>query len=122
MRNTKTPQGTETAYLNHINNFSFTLRNTKTPQGTETVVPFRFRFRLIVLRNTKTPQGTETIDAKFIDKVIKHIEKYEDPAGDGNPGRLLYCPLAFGLLRNTKTPQGTETSAMPYRMSTLKSY
>ena len=36
------------------------------------------------------------------------IEKYEDPAGDGNQSRVGSNKHPY-TLRNTKTPQGTET-------------
>ena len=85
------------------------------------------------MRNTKTPQGTETTwNISSIDLSPIGIEKYEDPAGDGNPSLMrsnnvfaiekyedpagdgnFESPKAFDKLlfplRNTKTPQGTET-------------
>ena len=43
-------------------------------------------------------------------KTVKNIEKYEDPAGDGNMTIFfLGSKVSNVILRNTKTPQGTET-------------
>ena len=36
------------------------------------------------MRNTKTPQGTETVSCIHLQNTPLLIEKYEDPAGDGN--------------------------------------
>ena len=83
MRNTKTPQGTETSTFSYSLFFlPVTLRNTKTPQGTETDYA-RVKNAFSLLRNTKTPQGTETV-LYFEHEEVTKIEKYEDPAGDGN--------------------------------------
>ena len=41
------------------------------------------RIVLTLLRNTKTPQGTETY-SEAMKNEVEAIEKYEDPAGDGN--------------------------------------
>ena len=65
-------------------NGAMELRNTKTPQGTETVIREREHFDIPVLRNTKTPQGTETQFRQTSPRSLFRIEKYEDPAGDGN--------------------------------------
>ena len=40
------------------------------------------------MRNTKTPQGTETFGRICKRQILKQIEKYEDPAGDGNPDAI----------------------------------
>ena len=62
------------------------LRNTKTPQGTETInFFFHCQCSKFLLRNTKTPQGTETLWNRYDFRNSSGIEKYEDPAGDGNP-------------------------------------
>ena len=44
------------------------------------------------------------------------IEKYEDPAGDGNRNEI-DLPKYSDRLRNTKTPQGTETALVSYDVS-----
>ena len=52
------------------------------------------------------------------------IEKYEDPAGDGN-GQNSVKFANPSLLRNTKTPQGTETlkqSAQLMRIMSIEKY
>ena len=70
--------------LNNVENDAYIeLRNTKTPQGTETQSLY-YLHRLTRLRNTKTPQGTET--QRLLCTLCKTlaIEKHEDPAGDGN--------------------------------------
>ena len=44
-----------------------------------------------------------------VDNSTGIIEKYEDPAGDGNSVRVRGSLTTLTRLRNTKTPQGTET-------------
>ena len=60
------------------------MRNTKTPQGTETEQYKTNVEKVFTLRNTKTPQGTETAPICLPSQRARRIEKYEDPAGDGN--------------------------------------
>ena len=57
------------------------------------------------LRNTKTPQGTETVttaSSNAYDFIT--IEKYEDPAGDGN--YLLSECINDALIEKYEDPAG----------------
>ena len=56
------------------------------------------------LRNTKTPQGTETLHTiKYA--IFNTIEKYEDPAGDGNRPYLL-TGLSSSIIEKYEDPAG----------------
>ena len=56
------------------------------------------------MRNTKTPQGTETAVSSSSSAYLTTIEKYEDPAGDGNI--LLFMPASFLKIEKYEDPAG----------------
>ena len=61
-----------------------------------------------MIEKYEDPAGDGNRSSLRFNKNLIAIEKYEDPAGDGNH----FIPPSFDVLivlRNTKTPQGTET-------------
>ena len=61
------------------------MRNTKTPQGRKRLAIALFACSVLIEKYEDPAGDGNTFVSKNVIEVIHHIEKYEDPAGDGNP-------------------------------------
>ena len=93
--------------LNNVENDAYIeLRNTKTPQGTETQRLLCTLCKTLAIEKHEDPAGDGNFYTDCHRAYRCSIEKHEDPAGDGNSLRHFLHRLAPKLIEKHEDPAG----------------